>query len=127
MSKMMAEHFSEQERTWGILYGRISAALKQFGTEDHFGDADYLLVGDNYSWKRHTIEIHKLRMLNPSLVEMLQESLHDFKDWEIVLAVDVPGTETAWPRMGLTIRAQEVVDDLKREYLPSEFQSVRFG
>jgi hypothetical protein len=123
---MIAADLSKQELAWGILYDRIAQVLKQFGTEDHLGDADYLLVDDNYGWKRHTVEIHKLRMLSRPLVKMLQELLHEFQDWEIILAIDVPGTENDWQRMGLTIRAQEIVDDLKRQYLPREFQDLQF-
>jgi hypothetical protein len=124
---MVSNELSEQERIWGLLYDRISQLLKRFGTEDHFGDADYLLVDDNYGWKRHTIEIHKLRMLTPAVVKMLQELLRDLPDWQIVLALDIPGTENQWPRMGLRILTHEIIDDLKRQYLPSEFRDLQFG
>jgi hypothetical protein len=123
---MIAADLSKQELAWGILYDRIAQVLKQFGTEDHLGEADYLLVDDNYGWKRHTVEIHKLRMLSRPLVKLPKELLHEFQDWEIILAIDVPGTENDWPRMGLTIRVQEIVDDLKRQYLPREFQDIQF-
>lgn len=115
-----------QERVWVTLYDTISAVLHRFGAEDPFGNADYLLVDDNYGYRRHIIEIHKLRMLDPDLVRMLRMLLDEFSDWEIVIAVDVPGTENAWPRMGLIIRRHEVVDGLQRGYLPVEFQKVVF-
>ena len=117
---------AEQESIWTALYERIASALHQFGTEDHFGNADYLLVDDNYGHRRHTIEIHKLPMLDPRLVKMLRAFLHDLPGWEIVIAVDVPGTENSWPRMGLIIREHEVIDGLRRSYLPSEFQNLVF-
>jgi hypothetical protein len=122
----MTSELSKQELTWGILHDRIAQVLKQFGTEDHFGDADYLLVDENYGWKRHTVEIHNLNLLRPTLVKTLQGLLRDFSDWQIVLALDVPGTENQWPRMGLTIRSQEIADDLKRQYLPREFRDVQY-
>ena len=70
--------------------------------------------------------IHKLRMLDPALVRMLRMLLDDLPDWEIVIAVDVPGTENSWPRMGLIIRKHEIVDGLQRVHFPPEFQKVRF-
>lgn len=88
---------SIQERVWAALYDRIGGVLSRFGTEDHFGNADYLLVDDNYGHRRHTIEIHRLRMLDPAPVRMLRMLLDGFPDWEIVIAVDVPGTENSWP------------------------------
>jgi hypothetical protein len=116
----------EQERMWELLYDQIKRVVQHFGTEDYLGGADYLLVDDNYGWRRHTIEIHKLPMLNPELVRQLQSLLEHFTDWEIVIAVDIPGTETTWPRMGITIRRHEIIDGLQREYLPSEFRAVRY-
>lgn len=117
---------TEQERTWDRLYREILDVLSRFGTEDPFGGADYLLVDDNYGWRQHTIEIHKLRMLDPALVKLLRPLLYELKDWEIVVAVDVPGTEYTWPRMGLIIRKNEIIDGLQRKYLPAEFQKIEF-
>jgi hypothetical protein len=37
----------EQERIWEGLYQQILGVLATFGVENHFGDADYLLVDDN--------------------------------------------------------------------------------
>jgi hypothetical protein len=115
-----------QQMVWSALYDRIRAVLVPFGAEDHFGNADYLLVDDNYGHRRHTIEVHKLRMLDPALVRMLRMLLDELPDWEIVIAVDVPGTENSWPKMGLIIRKNEVIDGLARGYFPSEFQRIAF-
>jgi hypothetical protein len=117
---------TEQERAWGILYDRIVDVMQQFGTEDYRGRADYLIVDDNYGHFRHKIEIQRLHMIRPDLVQMLRALLRDFPDWEIVLAVDVPGTEGKWPPMGVTIRHHEVVDGLRREFLPREFEVMKF-
>ena len=123
---MTTNELTEQESDWGALYERISEVLRQFGAEDHFGNADYLLVGDNYGWRRHTIEIHKLHMLRPAIVKALQPLLRELSAWEIVIAVDIPGTENKWPPMGLIIRSNTIVDELQREYLPSEFKDVQY-
>jgi hypothetical protein len=118
---------TEQERAWGTLYDRIVDVMRRFGTEDYRGRADYLIVDDNYGHFRHKIEIQRLRMMRPDLVQMLQQLLHEFPKWEIVLAIDVPGTEGRWPPMGVTIRAHEVIDGLQREYLPKEFAAIKFA
>jgi hypothetical protein len=126
MSSNADEEETEQERVWGHLYHRIKKVLRRFGVEDHFGDGDYLLVNDNYGWRRHKIEIHKLRMLDPKIVNLLRALLRGVPDWEIVIAIDIPGTEKSWPLMGLTIREREIVDGLQREYLPPEFQALAY-
>ena len=117
---------AEQQEVWHTLYDKIQSVLRPFGTENHFGDADYLLVDDNYGHRRHTIELHKLRMLDPTLIKMLRALLHGLVEWEIVIAVDVPGTENSWPPMGLIIRKDEIIDGLQRGFLPPEFQSLAF-
>jgi len=121
---MMSEDNAQQEREWSVLYAGILEKLSQFGKGDRFGKADYLLVDDNYGWLRHTIEIHGLRMLQPVVIKSLQALLREFPKWEIVIAVDIPGTEKTWPRMGLTVRAEKIVDDLRREFLPDEFRRL---
>jgi hypothetical protein len=72
---------TEQERAWGILYDRIVDVMQQFGTEDYRGRADYLIVDDNYGHFRHKIEIQRLHMIRPDLVQMLRALLRDFPDW----------------------------------------------
>ena len=115
-----------QERSWGELYDGISNVLTAFGKEDGFGRADYLLVDDNYGWTRHTIEIQNLKMLNPDIVSRLHALLSDEPNWDIVIVVDIPGTEQTWPRMGVTIRKHEIIDGLQRSYLPPEYQSLTY-
>lgn len=117
---------AEQERVWGLLFDRIGEVLKKFGKEDAFGKADYLLVDDNFGFHRHTVELQNLQMLQPVLVESLQQLIGDLPKWEIVLAVDVPGKEGIWPHMGITIRKDEIIDGLRRDYLPSEFRNLAF-
>jgi hypothetical protein len=120
---MLVDDRTEQERAWAKLHADILETLHHFGVEDQLGKGDYLLVTDNYGWLRHTIEVHRLHMLQPAIVRQLQALLRKFPDWEIVMAVDVPGTEGLWPPMGLTIRANEIIDDLQRSYLPAEFST----
>jgi hypothetical protein len=123
---MSTESDTEQERAWADMYERIVSVMGQFGTEDHLGKADYLIVDDNYGWRRNTVEIHRLQMLQPVIVRLLQRLLGDVPNWEIIVAVDIPGTENNWPRMGLTIRQHEIVDELQRQYFPKEFQALKY-
>ncbi len=124
---MNADNEAEQERVWGVLFDRIREILQQFGKEDPFGKADYLVVDDNYGSHRHTVEIHSLRMLEPRIANLLRHLLDDFPQWEIVVAVDMPGKEGVWPPMGLTIRKHEIVDGLRRDYLPQEYRSLEYA
>jgi hypothetical protein len=122
----MISQADEQGRVWKILYDRIAGLMQQYGTEDHFGKGDYLIDLDNYGWHLHRIEVHRLHMMQPNIVKELQRLLADFTGWEIVIAVDVPGTEGHWPPMGIVIQENAVIDKLQRPYLPKEFQEIRY-
>jgi hypothetical protein len=124
---MLVDDRTEQERAWAELHAGIIETLQHFGVEDQLGKGDYLLVADNYGPSRHTIEVHKLRMLRPAVARQLRALLQRFPDFEIVMAVDVQGKEGHWPPMGLTIRANEIIDDLQRQYLPIELQHIRYS
>jgi hypothetical protein len=65
-------------------------------------------------------------MLAADVVEQLQANLKDFPNWEIVVDVSPEQYGQSWPTMGLTIRAHEIIDDLKREYFPTEFQRIKY-
>jgi hypothetical protein len=123
---MSTNHEAEQTRAWRSLFDQIKGTLLLFGSENYRGKADYLIVDDNYGFRRHTVEIHRLHMLKPRVVSSLQQLLRAFPDWEIVLAVDIPGKETIWPPMGVTIRRREIIDGLHRQYLPTEFQAINY-
>ncbi len=117
----------EEERldeTWGDLYTQVRSLLALYGKENAFGRGDFLLVDDNYGWRRQIVNIFTLKMLNPEIISSLRQLLADLPDWEIVYALDVPGKETEWPDMGLTIRKHEIVDGLRREFLPEPYRSL---
>jgi hypothetical protein len=65
-------------------------------------------------------------MLRPDIVNSLRTLLFELPEWEITLAVDILSKEESWPLMGLTIRKQEIIDGLQREYLPAEYQNVKY-
>jgi hypothetical protein len=117
---------SEQEKQWDHLYTEMSQTLQRFGQEDAFGGADYWLLDDNWGNHQQKVEIQNLNLIRPEVVSSLQKTLVDFPDWEIVVAVDVPGHETDWPAMGLIIRGHEIIDGLRRQYFPTEFQNIEY-
>jgi hypothetical protein len=122
----MSDEEAKQELEWQILYDRISQTLDRFGKRDAFGKGDYWLVDDNWGWHRQQVEIQNLKMLAPEVIELLQRSLADFEDWDITVRVDVPGS-SHWPAMGIVIARDEIVDELKREFLPAEFRDLNYS
>jgi hypothetical protein len=50
--------------------------------------------------------------------------LIEFRDWEVVVAIDVLEFEGTWPEMGLVIRAHEIVDGLRRDLFPEKYRNV---
>ena len=120
------EDRSNQENEWGALFDRIRSEMSRFGAEDFLGRGDFLIVDDNYGARIQTVEIHKLKMLDRTIIKALQELLRDFPKWEIVVVIDIPGTEGHWPAMGLTIGHRAIQDDLQRAYLPAEFRSLAY-
>ena len=89
----------KQDQEWEVLYRLVKDTMARWGVHDAFGKGDYLVVDDNYVWRRQTVEVHNLRMLSVEIVKALQALLNDFPSWEIVMAVDIPGKEH-WPPMG---------------------------
>ena len=117
---------TEQMRIWEILYVRLKDILDEFGREDWLGRADYWIVSDNWGTLQHKLYITNLDLLAPSVVKLLQNALAEFPGWEIVVAVDLREKGYSWPNMGLTIRAHEIIDELQRQYFPTQYQGVRY-
>jgi hypothetical protein len=116
----------KQEREWESLYKEVQAILELHGREDAYGKGDYWILDDNWGTLQHKIEIQNLSLLRPEIIHSLRTLLTRFPHWEIVVAVHVPGTEGAWPPMGVIIRAHEVVDGLQRQYFPREVQAYAY-
>ena len=117
---MASELDAEQEREWALLYGQIKAVLQQYGEEDDGGEEkDYLLLDDNLGLYRHRIETGKLELVQPVVVKSLQKLLIGYPNWEIVVAL---GRSFG----GLVIRDDEIMDGLRRENLPKEFQTIEY-
>jgi hypothetical protein len=117
---MASELDAEQEREWAILYDQIKSVLQQYGQEnDGTEEKDYLLVDDNLGWYKHRIEANKLELAQPVVVKSLQKLLIEYPNWEIIVA---PGRSFG----GLVVRNDEIMDGLRRENLPKEFQTIEY-
>jgi hypothetical protein len=93
---------AEQDREWKLLYHQIKKVLQQVGEEwvSRQCRGDYLLVDDNMGWYQHKIELQNLNLLKPAVIKSLQRLVATYPNWEIVIAVDIPGKENDWPFNG---------------------------
>lgn len=115
-----------QIESWEALYDRLRDVLLQFGSEDVDRKADCWIHDENLGTAQHKIYIRNLNLLRPQVVNALREGLAEFSDWEIMVAVSVPGPGDAWPDMGLTIRLHEIVDGLERQYFPVQYRDIAY-
>jgi len=122
----MSDWDEKQVDAWHRLHERVTNLLARHGKEYSNGGGDYLVVDDNYGWRRIIISFQNLKMFNPEIVNSLRGLLSELPEWEIVAAVDVPDKKKVWPIMGLTIRKHEVIDGLQRQYFPVEFQNLNY-
>ncbi len=123
---MADDDIAAQELAWSALYKRIQTVLARFGfKENAFGQADYLLVDDNYGWKRHTIEAHALDLYHPRVVAALRSLLDHYPDWDVGIAAGIRGHDD-WPLMGVTIRKREIIDGLQRNLLPEKYRAYQY-
>jgi hypothetical protein len=116
----------KQEKEWVLIYRDIKRMLEPYGKEDAFGKGDYLLVDDNWGNHQQKLEVQNLNLIRPRIVELLQSILAPYPDWEIVIGIDAPERKAGWPPMGLTVRSHEIIDGLQRQYLPAEFQTLKY-
>ena len=103
------------------LYRDVLSALAPFGVHDGLDPGDYHVLGDYWGHPQVLVSAD-LKMLRIEVIDALRALLTDRKNWEIVFALWEPGTEKSWPRMGLRIRTHEVLDGLKRGFLPEPYR-----
>jgi hypothetical protein len=123
---MTDDREAQQEREWEILHDRIDNFLRSFGRKHPTREGDYWLVDDNLGLHQQGVEIQNLELLAPPVIEGLQRLIADYPDWEIVISIDVPGTEKTWPRMGLVVQVDKIIDGLQRHYLPEPFRNLHY-
>lgn len=113
---------------WTMLRDRVVALMDRFGTRYHYPEnrGDYYLLDEDTGQNMVKIELVNNDLLRPDIVKSLQALLSGYPDW--VIAVQVDGVDAAGTRrgMGVLIAEDRIFDDLKREYLPANFQDMRF-
>lgn len=123
---MTSQEPDEQADAWERMYNRVCEVLRYFGTENYLGDGDYWVLDDNYGWRETHVEVHNLNMLAPRVIARLRTLTAEAANWQISIAVNVPGTKPGWPAMGLTIRRHEIIDGLQRQVLPEPYRHFRY-
>lgn len=109
-----------------VLYQEVLDTLSTFGRHDGRTPGDYYVLGDYWGHPQVLVNAN-LKMLRAEVVEALRLLLASRSGWEIVFALWEPGTEDTWPRMGVRIRRDEVLDGLKRDFLPEPYRSFACG
>jgi len=117
----------KHKKDWRDLYKLIKAALQSFGKDEEAGVGDYFIIDDVVDPHTHLVEIHKLHMLRPEVMEPLQRVLIGFPDWQIQIFVVTPDGKTIIsPENGLTLRSEGIIDTLDRTLLPREYQGLKY-
>jgi hypothetical protein len=124
---MSADIQAEQQRDWQLLHDAITGVLDLYGLKDPFRKGDYWLLDENWGRYSQQLEFQNLQLFDTLILTALQDLLRQFPDWYITIRVDVVGKEDQWPGMGVIVYRDRIVDDLKRDFLPSGFPSPPFG
>jgi hypothetical protein len=118
---------ARHKKEWHEVYKLIKAALQSFGKDEEAGAGDYFIIDDIIDPHTHLVEIHKLHMLRPEVMEPLQRVLIGFPDWQIHIFVVTPDGKTIIsPENGLTLRSDGIIDTLDRTLLPPEYHGLRY-
>jgi hypothetical protein len=119
---------SEQYVVFEDLHERVDKLLERFGRPDYLPGqprGDYSVHGDYTEYPQVVVFVDNLKLLRTPVVSALQDFIKGFPGWQIDLMVTLRGHED-WPNMGISIRANEIVDDLQRQYFPKEFQDLTY-
>lgn len=123
---MSVPNDNSQTAHWENLYAAARALLGSYGAEDAHAKGDFFVLDDNWGTNELRVEINNLMLLEPAIIQSLQDMLRELPGWKIVIALDVPGTEKTWPSMGLVIRSNEIIDGLQRQYFPTDFRDLKY-
>lgn len=119
---------SEQYKVFEDLEARVDKLLEHFGRPDYLPGqryGDYQVYGDYSEYPQVVVFVGNLKLLQPPIVGALQQLVKEFPGWQIDLMVTLRGHED-WPNMGISIRGDEIVDDLQRQYFPEEYQNLAY-
>lgn len=120
---------SEQYEVFEVLEDRVDKLLERFGRPDFLPgqpEGDYSVHGDYSEYPQVVVFVHNLELLRQPVVAALQQLLKEFAGWQIDLMVGLWGHLDDWPNMGISIRANEIVDDLQRQYFSPEYQNLAY-
>lgn len=119
---------SEQYAVFEDLEARVDKLLERFGRPDYLPGqpyGDYQVHADYSEYPQVVVFVENLKLLRPPVVGALQQLVKEFSGWQIDLMVTLRGYED-WPNMGISIRTNEIVDDLQRQYFPPEYQDLAY-
>jgi hypothetical protein len=119
---------TEQFAVFERLENCVDKLLERFGRPDYLPGrpyGDYQVHGDYSESPQVVVFVDNLELLRNPVVDALQKLIKDFPGWQIDLMVTTRGHED-WPNMGISIRADEIVDDLQRRYFPPEYQNLTY-
>lgn len=118
--------YAQQLETFERLVRQIDELLGRYGDNEPFKPSDFSIYEDYWGYPQVKVSIENLKMLQPSIVDGLQQIVKAYPEWEIVVAVTIPGHYDDWPEMGLFIRPHEIIDGLQRQYFPKEYQNLEY-
>jgi hypothetical protein len=119
---------NEQCEIFERLCDRVDKLLERFGRPDFLPGQPYgdYHVHDDYSeYPQVVVFVENLDLLRIPVVDALQSLAREYPGWQIDLMVTLRGHED-WPNMGISIRENEIVDDLQRQYFPPEYRNLRY-
>jgi hypothetical protein len=122
-------HQNAQYDVFVRLSDRVDELLKHFGRPAFVPGqplGDYSVHGDYNEYPQVHVFVHNLELLRPPAVKALQQLLQEFPGWQIDLGVGLWDHLKDWPNMCLSIRQNEIVEDLQRQYFPKEYQDLAF-
>lgn len=120
---------NEQYEVFERLCDLVEKVLERFGRPDYLPGqrhGDFQVHCDYSEYPQVVVFVDNLKLLLPPVVGALQQLVKGFPGWHIDLMVTTRGHED-WPNMGISIRVDEIVDDLRREYFPKEYQGLAFA
>jgi len=118
--------YEQELKIFERVVDQIKALLKRYGEHDSLRPGDYSIYDDYWGYPQVKVSINNLKMLQPSIIDGLQQIVKVYPEWEIVVAVAVRGHYSDWPEMGLYIRPHEIIYGLRRQYFPKEFQNIEY-
>lgn len=120
---------NEQFAVFEQLRADVKTLLECFGRPDFlpgYRHGDYAVHGDYSEYPQVVVFVHNLELLRQPVVSALQQLLEEFPGWQIDLMVGLWDHLKDWPNMGISIRANEIVDDLQRQYFPKKYQDLAY-